>query len=819
MAFVAPMLGNIAINLAIGVGASLLSSLIAPKKQPTTTRATTTRGLSFEMEVGEATSVSAIFGVGRAAGQLLYINEFGTNNEFIQFVIKIGHGWHDGLEAFLVDEKAVALAGSNADVRGRSVVPYTVGGVPYLWVKTYTGAPAQAADAELVARANPSGRWSASHKLTGCAYMIITCRYNADLFGSTIPRFGSVWRGLRLLDWRVPGAVWGDPSTYVFTKNPAVIRFNFRRGIYVNGVRVLGQGYSPFANDMAGYTAAANRCDEMFYEPVSGKTFPIFEFGRQIDDDEEKLSVLQELADAYCGSSFKRGGADVPLPAQQLVPVMTLANADRLAGQPVRADRKGSRSSKKTMFHGQFVSEELAYGLAPFVPRIDADLESLIGGRRAIALNQPYERLQERAQLRADIALRRQMFAGTRVETFTPKAMVLEPGDPIIRDCEWGPTLMVVEKVTRLADMTGVTVTMSEWSNVIVPASGDTFVVLPDGPGAGASNPDRTIAVSGLAVAPYSRTGGGAVHPFGRATWTQITDPNVDQVMIRVWPVGGTEADDKEDFFADARLQTNKIFGPLQPLTEYNYKAIPIRRDARTCVWTTLATFTTGAETTPAEVADGSVTIEKLGKDLQNAHGLVTGDSAGSIGASIRTLEELEEHLALAVMDLNAGVQEQIKVLKVQKDGGIAAVVRTEKAIVEQGKAFGLLLDEVIASVGDLIAGGFLKIEAQVDELASVATIMLKARAAAGATLSQAALIIRAMADGLGGSDAYVGALGTFYVFATVDGDPIPVFSATADGVEFENAIVGGVLKSKHLVGGQPSWMLGGPTGNWSFGA
>ncbi|MBI4048230.1 MAG: hypothetical protein HY371_15585, partial [Devosia nanyangense] len=303
MAFVAPLLGNIALNLAIGVGASLLASALSPQQKNTPQTLSTSKGFSFEMQVGEGAPVSAVVGLGRARGQLVYVNEYGTDNEYLQLVIKVGHGWHEGLETLLIDEKPMALVGSNADPRGRSVAQFTRGGVPYMWVKAYNGAPGQAADPELIARANPAGRWTAAHKMTGCAYLIITFRYDPDFYGSTLPLSGSVWRGLRLFDWRQPGAVWGDQSTYVWTRNPAVIRYNYRRGIFVNGVKVLGQGFSAFANDLAGYTAAANLCDEDIYEPVTNTTFKRYEFGREIGDDEEKLSVLTELDAAYCGSS------------------------------------------------------------------------------------------------------------------------------------------------------------------------------------------------------------------------------------------------------------------------------------------------------------------------------------------------------------------------------------------------------------------------------------------------------------------------------------------------------------------------------------
>jgi len=816
---VAPILGNIALNLVIGVGASLLSSLIRPKRQ-STQQVTSSRGLTFELEVGEGVAVSGVFGLGRAAGQLLYVNEYGPDNEYIQFTIKVGHGWHDGLEHFLVDEQPRSLSGSNADPFGRTVDDYVVGGSPYLWVKYYTGAPGQSADPQLVALSNPAGRWTAAHRMTGCAYMIVTARYNADLFGNSVPRFGSVWRGLRLFDWRVPGALWGDVSTYVFSKNPAVIRYNFRRGIYVNGVRVLGQGFSAHACDMAGYTAAANRCDESFYDPVSGKTFPIFEFGRSISDDEEKLAVLRELDDSYCGSSFKRGGADVPLPAQQMVPVLTLKDGDRLSGQPIRVDRKGSVSQKKTMWHGQFISHDLGWTDAPFTPRIDADLESLIGGRRAAALDQRYESLQERAQLRAEIALRRQFYPATRVETFTPIALVLEPGDPVIRDCEWGPTLMVVEKAERAMQdgkVVGATLTFSEWNNAIVPASGDSFVVLPSGPGTGPADPSRTIAVSGLTVTAYQRAGGGAIHPHAKASWTPITDPNVEQVMIRIWPDGGTEANDKQDFFASSRLQSNLVFGPLQPLTKYHRKAIPIRSDGRACVWTNEGEFTTGPQEVPAEVADGSITPQKLGQELRNERGYLVGPGTGSLADRLAEYEQRMAAAEAAALTDQANLRENFKLLKAQNGASLAAVAVTQRAIAELNAAFAAFQVEVMAQLNDVMAGGLIKIEARIDPESARAEILFKARADAGdAFPAEAAFVLGAERDLVGGTaDSWIGMMADRMYFLATDGEVVTQPFAIEAGFVRVTA-----LRFEHLASlDGETIVMDGASGDYNFGA
>ena len=759
MAFVAPLLGNIAINLAIGVATSVLASVLRPAEQAKPKTVTTQRGFSFEMTSGETVPYSAVFGIARAKGSLHYWNEYGEGENYhLQLVIRIGIGEHDGLETFLVDEKPVTLAGSNSDAKGRSVTEYTVSGTPYLWVKQYTGVAGQAADVELVAQAGPAGRWTTSSKMTGWAYLIVTVRYNADLYGSTLPRFGSVWRGLKLFDWREPGAVWGTPSTYVFSKNPAVIRHNFRRGIYVGGRRVLGMGFPAAAQDLSYYTAAANRCDEDFYDPASDTTFPVFEYGREIGDDEEKLAVLRELDASYAGSSFKRGGADAPLPAQQLVSVMTLNDGDRLlkadgSRYPVLADRKGSVSSKRTMWHGQFVSADAGWDLAPFTPRINTTLESVLGGGRAETIDQPFERLQERAQLRAEIALRRQIYAATRTETFGPKAFRLEPGDAITRVCEWGSMLMVVEKTEPLPDRTGVTITMSQWNNAIVPASGESFVTLPVAPGAGPADPSRTIAVSGGSIIAYGRSGGGAVHPFGKATWTAITDPNVDQVMIRLWPTSGTEADDKEDFFADSKLGSVKLCGPLSPLTAYTYKFRPIRSDGRTTVWSNTAEFTTGAEVAPA-VAEGSITPAMLGQELSNISGPLMDDVYNRFASYDEQLGEM----AHVVMGIEEATHLAVKGISLRNEAAAAAVLRIEEVITGPGSAFASLQEEVATLSGNLAASGMLRIESEVNELTGTSTILFKVKATNGVFTSEAALQLGATVT-IDGEESFINAM------------------------------------------------------------
>src|SRR5690606_10331400 len=137
---------------------------------------------------------------------------------------------------------------------------------------------------------------------------------------------------------------------------------------------------------------------------------------------------------------------------------------------------------------------------APFGTRINVPLETLTRGPKPQPLDQPYEHRIERAQYRAEIALRRYAFGATRTGTFTAAANVLEPGDVVTRDCEWGPTLMMVDAIEPNPDGPGRTVTLAEWSNTIVPDADEGFIALPAEPGAEPVAAVRTLQVSGLAV-------------------------------------------------------------------------------------------------------------------------------------------------------------------------------------------------------------------------------------------------------------------------------------------------------------------------------
>lgn len=814
---IAPIIGEIAVNLAIGVGLSVLSSIIAPQAQAQTTAVTTSKGFDFQMTVGESQPVSAIFGIGRASGRLNYINEYGTDNEYVQLMIDIGYGEHEGLYKFLVDGKAVALSGSNSDARGFSVDSYTVSGTSYLWVKYYTGAPGQTADAELVARANPSARWGDYHTATGHAYMIVTVRYNADLYSSALPAFSSVWKGLKLYDWRKDSTVaggsgthrWGTPSTYEWTKNPYVIRWNFRRGIYVGSTRVLGLGYPFFAQDVAYYTAAANRADETFHDPETDTTFPVYEFGREITDAEDKMAILQQIDDAGCGTSFKLGGADAPLPATQQTSVLTLTDDDRVLGAPVQADRRGLVSGKKTAWAGQFISEASDWNTAPYQIRVNTDLETTIGGRRTVALDQPYEYSEPRAQMRAEIALRRQQYAGTRTETFGPKARQLDVGDCITRSCSWGDITMIVTRKARTDDLVGVTLDLAEWDNSIVPASGDSFVTLPPDAGTSPASPDRMTTVANPTAVAYPVAGGGATHAGIKFGCDAITDQSVDQWIVRYWPSAGTEAADGKTAFG-SRYNRAIVVGDTAPETEYSYWMTISTTPYRATVQTTTATVTTGSESIPATVEDGTIDFTKLVNDLQN----IVGANIDALYARVAGMETDLGDLAMVVADNAALHQEQITGLSVRNDAAAAAIVITQTVAIEAAAALASYKAEVSAVIGPVGADAVWKVVTSATPETGISSFSIAVKATDGTFTASAAFELLASIETGGVVTSQFNVMANNINFVTDTGDFVvsPFYTLTVAGTVY--TAIGNLLTDNFKSLDLTSFEINGRTDN-----
>ncbi|MCP4306227.1 MAG: hypothetical protein GY788_15410, partial [bacterium] len=124
------------------------------------------------------------------------------------------------------------------------------------------------ADPQLLAKASSDDEWADTAIGTGVAYAVVTQLYDIESHYATPQCLFEVY-GARLYDWRKDDTVggvgdhrWDDPDTHEFSENPAVIEFNYRRGLTVAGDAFCGMGMAQSDLSLEKFTTAANICDE-----------------------------------------------------------------------------------------------------------------------------------------------------------------------------------------------------------------------------------------------------------------------------------------------------------------------------------------------------------------------------------------------------------------------------------------------------------------------------------------------------------------------------------------------------------------------------
>lgn len=687
---------NLAIGAAVNVGVGLISSAIAGSAD-----ATRNGGVALDPRAGIDVPVTAIFGEYVTPGTFWYQNSYGSDNEYLQLVYECGRGEHEALTGLICDGKLDTLSGSNADPKGRVVDSKTVSGTPHLWIKYYTGAAGQAADAELVAHANPTGRWPASKTMTGTAYVVITARFDEKVFESGLPSFRFVWKGLKCYDRRkdstMPGGSgahrWGTPSTYEWTANPAILQDNFRRGIWINGVRVLGLGVSEAACHHAKIVSAANLCDESVTYDDTGRTLKRYSFGGEIGDDADVLSVMKMFETAMAGYGTELGGAYAPLPAQTMTPVLTLTDRDRIPGTDVSEKKQLDPTEVKNAYNGIFMSPVDAWLTREYGLRKDAAVEAIEGGRRQGKLDLEFVPYQETAGAIAEIMRRRDRFSASEVATYSAKAAKLEPGDVITRvSALFGTIQMMVWGIKELPGAK-FTLTLRAWSNTIVPDTDEGFLPIPATPVA-APVPSRPITVSAFLAVAATQVSGPNTVPAIRVTWTPITDRTVDRVIIKYWRDG--EPDDARYLSVDQPASGLAVIEGVVPEADYVLTATIATTPARTTIWCTDQTVTTGALTVATVPGSGSVDYGALHADVKAA--------LAWISRSARELRDVVQSTGRLVAEQDLGnysTFDQLKrSVKVQLDSLTASFDEVIEVAIGPGGSIATALSSLYAAMG-----------------------------------------------------------------------------------------------------------------------
>jgi hypothetical protein len=580
-------------SIGISLGSQLLISKLKSTTAPQAASASGPAGVQTSVQFGGAVPRSAVYGKQATAGHLLYWNVYGSDNQYLQFVYALGDGLHDGLDGMFVDGKAVTF-GTVTPGADTPVTEYARDGIDHLWFRFFNGEEDQIADTRLVDNANPAGRWTTDHKLSGICYVSVTMKYNETVFTNGVPTFLFVPRGLRLYDPRLDSTNggsgthrWNVPSTYEWSENPAICLYNYQRGLFLGDELILGQGVAPFdlLTDM--YVAAANVCDEAV-PLLAGGTELRYRVGEQITADRQHRDVIQDFLAAMAGQLLETAGAFGPLAGAAQTSVMTITDTDLVVGQSRTYSSHRSRDELINTISGSYSDPSQNWQPVPYPMRTSSADESTDGERLGVQRDYPQINSGTQVQRVAEIERRLARTQGTATEVLPFKYSVLESGDWITRvSTRFGYTKIFQVVTARVEKDQSVAVTLREISADVYAWDEGVDELDPQVPGDLPGYGDPITTVSGFDLEAITLPGqGGVIQPAIRAIWSPVADRTVTDVLVEYRLVDQPDDVSTAPLFRPANGYGTISDGIQGGETEYEARATIITQPARTTTWT-----------------------------------------------------------------------------------------------------------------------------------------------------------------------------------------------------------------------------------------
>lgn len=303
---------SMALGLAFSYGVGLIQKAMARRKMKDQTR-----GISFELQVGDDQPMSFTVGKFAAGGRRKYTGIHGTDNRHFVDVIELGNLPVPGQpEIWVNDQKAVIDWNDlDADGRGYVVSTFNTDGKKMMWVKYYDGTQTAADPYLLEVFGNEEDRpWTSEMIGRGCPYLIVTARFNQEVFPN-VPAILTEMPVKPMYDLRKDSTNggsgthrWNDQSTWEPSTNPIIIIYNIIRGVYYGTEWVYGgQNLAAFRLPASNWIAAANECD-VSIAITGGGTEKQFQCGYEVFCDAEPLTVIEELLQGCNGRLAEVGG-------------------------------------------------------------------------------------------------------------------------------------------------------------------------------------------------------------------------------------------------------------------------------------------------------------------------------------------------------------------------------------------------------------------------------------------------------------------------------------------------------------------------------
>lgn len=664
-----PILGTVGAALAeigIAVGLGFAAKKLAPKPKSSASSATE-RGRTLQLDIDTNAPRQVIFGRSATAGSLVYWQTTGTDNALLQMVVALADHECQGLVEIWADGKLRAWNSGTGVVDGYN---------DKLKVRFYSGTGTQTVDTAV--RDASGGGWTNTETGANVCYAVVEAAYDEVVFQAGIPQLVFVIDGAKLYDPRFDATVggsgsqlWADPSTWVFSANPAVAIYNVLRGFKAGGKPLLGLNAPADAVRLSDFEAAANVCDETV-ALLAGGTEPRYRCGLVVTlDGQPNRDALEALIASMAGDVICSGGIYRIIAGVARSSVATLTDDDLIIADPFVSEPRLTRGELTNAVMGSFSDPARSYNAVPLPPRTSSTDETVDGGIRlaqsldlvAVTSRTQGQRVMEIARKRA----RRQV--RTRF-TLRARWFGLEPGDWITFTSArrgYSAKVFEVDHVKRNPDLTSAVslremdAGFDDWSTADELAD-DTSNNLP------AAGPTLTF-VSGLAVTNVVVAGvDGAQRPGLQATWTAITDPTVVALRIEYRKQGDTVALERR--VEDPSTGTYTWVDGIQGGLGYEIRALPVTQPERGVDWTSWVqpSGSTGPQKVDVAITvpPDTITEEMLDPQARFELGLMTAlaEAQGSVSAQMQeAFRQIAISAESAIRGMVAGRQNKVAIL------------------------------------------------------------------------------------------------------------------------------------------------------------
>jgi uncharacterized coiled-coil protein SlyX len=699
----------------IGIGASVgLSYLSKALSGSTSAASATTSGFEGTLQI--AGDVPRGFAIGEVVtqGHLAYVNVSGGNNIHLDRVYVIGEGPHESLENIWVDGtlRTLALQSSTDDVDHYVVTDfnYPTTGIPTMHVWFVRGYSDQAALSELVDGSNPAGRWTSDFRGAGQCYVMVRATFWKEIYDA-IPSFHFHVKGRRFYDWRLDSTAggsgphrWGDERTWAYSANPIVALYNYQRGLTINGNLLVGQGVQPIDFVLDAYTAGANACDESVLDSA-GSSADRYAIGTYVSASEEHGAVVQRCLDGCAGAMIERAGSFAPIVGVAQTTVMTVTDADLVAGAPIRFARKTTRDKLVNGIFGTY-SDLTQKGEAISYPaRTDSAAEAEDTEKRRVQSDHPEINDPVIAQRLAEIELRLARLQATASITLGMAAVVLEPGDWIRwNSARYGNRQWMVLRVTPGANRTF----QLDLREISATAYGEAD----DEPVTTGSVGDRDAMVTSVAITLMAKTLpaiGGGQSPAIAVYWTPIDDPTVDALLFEYRQDGSSDVLTARADDPSSGLYV--ISAGVQGTTDYNVRAIPTSTPSRVMTWSDW-----GDVTTDAQVVTGATLPPSLQTIVQSE----LDATQRAIEEAIARVDAASSEALAAIANIQRAHTKRFQVMPGEVRAEVTSQVETATG---PNSALATRIDTVVATTETLAASIIEEAEARSEGDTALATI------------------------------------------------------------------------------------------------